>query len=113
MPERPRPDRLVVHFHGAGGTAASGLALWQGAATAYGLVVLLPQSAGRTWDLILRAPGPDVAATDARLGEVFGTYRPTRIAFAGFFDGATYALALGLANGDLVDGGHTVTPELG
>jgi predicted esterase len=30
----------------------------------------------------------------------------------GFSDGASYALGLGLTNGDLFDGGHTVPPEI-
>jgi phospholipase/carboxylesterase len=34
---------------------------------------------------------------------VFEAYQPGRVTMAGFSNGATYALALGLANGDLVD----------
>ncbi|OMQ16227.1 hypothetical protein A7K94_0204005 [Modestobacter sp. VKM Ac-2676] len=42
---------------------------------------------------------------DRALGEVFSRLRidPARVAVAGFSDGATYALGLGLANGELFD----------
>jgi predicted esterase len=47
--------------------------------------------------------GPDVAALDHVLAEVFDHVAadPDRLAIAGFSDGASYALTLGLANGAL------------
>jgi phospholipase/carboxylesterase len=47
--------------------------------------------------------GPDVEVIDEALAEVFASYAvdPERVAVAGFSDGASYALSLGLTNGDL------------
>ena len=43
----------------------------------------------------------DVAALDAALEHVFARFPVERVAFAGFSDGGSYALSLGLANGGL------------
>src|SRR4030095_3726204 len=47
--------------------------------------------------------GPDVAFLNRALERVFDTVSvdPKRIAIGGFSDGATYALSLGLINGDV------------
>jgi phospholipase/carboxylesterase len=47
--------------------------------------------------------GPDIAFLDLALRDTFARYRvdPSRLTVAGFSDGATMSLALGLANGDL------------
>jgi phospholipase/carboxylesterase len=100
-PGPPRPLPLLVFFHGAGGEAARSLPLVQDVAAARGALVLLPTSAGPTWDLISGGLGRDVAALDAALEDVFAQYAVDRIAFSGFSDGASYALSIGLANGDL------------
>ena len=94
---------LVVSLHGAGGQAGSGLDLFRGDADALGLVVLAPASAGSTWAALHRGADPDTAAVDAALTEVLGSHAfdPARIAVGGFSDGGTYALSLGLVNGDL------------
>ena len=92
---------LLVMLHGAGGDAAGTLRLVEAAAP--GLLILLPESRGATWDIILGVYGPDVAMLDAALAAVFGRHRidPRRVAIAGFSDGASYALSVGLGNGDL------------
>jgi phospholipase/carboxylesterase len=100
-PVGPRP--LLVFFHGAGGAAADSLARVGGSATARGVFVLAPTSQGSTWDLIAGGLGPDVAALDAALEHVFAHCPVDRVAIAGFSDGASYALSLGLANGDLAE----------
>lgn len=67
-------------------------------------IVLFPDSRGRSWDMITgRRFGPDVEFLDAALAAVFSTcvVDTSRLCLAGFSDGATYALSLGLANGDL------------
>jgi phospholipase/carboxylesterase len=60
-------------------------------------------STGPTWDVVLGGFGADVARIDRALRRVFRrcSVDPDRIAVAGFSDGASYALSLGLANGDL------------
>jgi phospholipase/carboxylesterase len=100
-PPRPRP--LLVFFHGAGGTAAQGVALVGEPATARGALVLAPSSVAATWDLIAGGLGRDVAVLDAALEQVSARQPVTGVAFGGFSDGASYALSLGLANGDLVE----------
>jgi phospholipase/carboxylesterase len=92
---------LVVMLHGAGGNAAGALRLVEGAAS--GALLLVPESRGATWDVILGGYGPDVAFLDAALRAVFERHRVDgrRIALAGFSDGASYAVSLALGNGDL------------
>ena len=54
-------------------------------------------------DVIVGGFGPDVALVDRALETAFGRYAvdPARLAIGGFSDGASYALSLGLTNGDL------------
>jgi phospholipase/carboxylesterase len=98
-----RPTPLVVWLHGAGGNAEDSLAPLCGLADARGLILLAPESRRRTWDAIRGEFGPDVTFIDRSLRSVFGRYSvdPTHLAVAGFSDGASYALSLGLTNGDL------------
>ncbi|HEV2723414.1 MAG TPA: hypothetical protein VGV10_02180 [Thermoleophilaceae bacterium] len=100
-PARPAP--LVVVLHGAGSGARGGLAPLRELADDAGLMLLAPKSRGQTWDVIEGGFGPDVAVLDALLAHVFRRYAVDleRIALGGFSDGASYALSLGLSNGDL------------
>ena len=100
-PERPAP--LVLVLHGAGATAQQGLELLLGQADDVGLVLVAPSSQGQTWDLLLGGYGPDVAWIDRALAEAFQRLPvdPSRLAVGGFSDGASYAISLGLTNGDL------------
>ena len=100
-PENPAP--LVVLFHGAGGHAQHGLAPLRELADARGLILLAPASRTSTWDVIGGEYGPDVALVDRALAHVFARYAvdPARFAAGGFSDGASYALSLGITNGDL------------
>ncbi len=102
-PGEPAPRPLLVHFHGAGGSAAQSLASVGGPATARGALVLAPTSTASTWDLVAGGLGRDVAVLDAALAQVFARQPVSRVAVGGFSDGASYALSLGLANGDLFD----------
>jgi phospholipase/carboxylesterase len=104
VPRAPADVRpLVVFFHGAGGRGEQSLVFVEEVAAERGLLVLLPTSASSTWDLLHGGLGADVFATDAALADVFATHDVDRVAFAGFSDGGSYALSLGLANGDLGD----------
>jgi len=100
-PERAAP--LVVMLHGAGGSARRGLPRLQRLADEHGLLLLAADSRASTWDAVLGGFGPDTAFIDAALARVFARYAvdPGRIAVEGFSDGASYALGLGLTNGDL------------
>ncbi|WP_177142922.1 hypothetical protein [Variovorax sp. YR216] len=57
----------------------------------------------RTWDIVIGGHGPDLERLDAALSLVAEHFRidPQRLAFAGFSDGGSYALSLGLTNGDV------------
>jgi len=98
-----RPAPLVVMLHGAGGDARGGLTPFQNLADATGLILLAPASRGRTWDVLVGGYGPDIALIDQALAQTFSRYAvdPTRIAIEGFSDGASYALSVGITNGDL------------
>lgn len=99
-----RPAPLGVLLHGAGGHAPHALALWQRLADEAGLLLLAPESRGPTWDIIVEnGYGQDVAFIEQALTHVFERYAvdPAHLAIGGFSDGASYALSLGLTNGDL------------
>ncbi len=101
-PSRPSP--LLVLLHGAGGAAKSAWTPYTALAGPRGLILLAIDSRShRTWDILLGAWGPDVAFIDQALIRVFARYHidASRVAIAGFSDGASYALSLGAANGDL------------
>jgi poly(3-hydroxybutyrate) depolymerase len=98
-----QPIPLLVWLHGAGADAAGMLGLLEPQARAAGVALLVPESRAATWDVIAGGYGPDVAFIDTALHETYARVPvdPTRRAIGGFSDGASYALSLGLANGDL------------
>lgn len=97
------PVRLAVVLHGAGGTAEQALRWLTPYAEPGGPLLLAPQAVAGTWDVIVGGYGPDVTRLDHALHEVFArtTVDVAGVAVAGFSDGASYALSLGVANGDL------------
>jgi predicted esterase len=100
-PNQPAP--LVVYLHGATGSEQQGIKRLGPFSDELGFLVLSPASGGGTWDAIQDGYGPDVRTIDQALARAFTRRRvdARRIALAGFSDGASYALGLGLANGDL------------
>jgi len=102
-PAKPAP--LIVALHGAGGIAGHVLDLVAGSAEQHGIIVLAPESRGSTWDVIRGGYGPDVAFIDQALAKIFALHPvdPSRVALSGFSDGASYALSLGVINGELFD----------
>jgi phospholipase/carboxylesterase len=94
---------LIVSLHGANRTADRGIDLLRSLSDEHGFLLLAPVSLGRTWDAIESALGPDVIFINRSLVRTFELYKvdPARIAMAGFSDGASCSLTLGLANGDL------------
>src|SRR5262249_35870536 len=107
VPRTYSPDRaapLVVLLHGAGHDSTE----WSSAPLddifgPRGIIVLGPDSRGGTWDLSLGGFGPDVEFIDSALALVFRrcAIDPSRTCLGGFSDGASYALSLGVTNGDL------------
>ena len=99
-----RPVPLALLLRDAGGHARQGLDLLRSLADAACLLLLAPASRDRTWDLLVdRRYGPDAAMIDPALEQTFSRYAidPVRLAIGGFSDGASYALSLGITNGDL------------
>ena len=106
VPSGYRPDQptaLVVTLHGAGGEGRGGMEPLLAAADDRGLILVSPASRQGTWDIIRGGFGPDAEMIDRALYQVFSRYvvDPDRVAIQGFSDGASYALSLGLTNGDL------------
>lgn len=106
VPETYRPNQptpFILMLHGAGGSAHGSIVPFQTLADTSGCILLAPDARDRTWDVILDGFGPDVAFIDRALAQTFDRYAidPTRCAVEGFSDGASYALSLGITNGDL------------
>jgi phospholipase/carboxylesterase len=90
-------------LHGAGQSAEIGIRPFLPLADAAGIVLLAPDSRGMTWDFLQGSYGVDVAFIDSALAYVFErcAIDPARVVIEGFSDGASYALSLGITNGDL------------
>ncbi len=98
------PASLAVMLHGSGGVAEHGLYLINQYADADNIIVFAPASQDYTWDVIAGEYfGMDVIFLDHALQTIFDRYAidASQIAIGGFSDGASYALCLGLINGDL------------
>src|SRR5215213_5762964 len=104
------PAPVLVALHGAGGQAADVLESFREAADANGIVLVIPQSAKGSWDMVqdLKSRmgvemnvtpryGKDLQAIDAALADLFTKVAvdPSRVGIMGFSDGATYALSVG------------------
>jgi phospholipase/carboxylesterase len=100
-PESPMP--LVLALHGASGDVSGPLALLGPYAEAQGFLIVAVNSSDYSWDGVIGSYGPDVARIDTALRRAFERCRvdAARLVIEGFSDGASYALGLGLANGDL------------
>lgn len=98
------PVALLVMFHGAGGSADKVLPFLIDHASQHSFLLLLPQSQFPTWDLVVGSNGPDLEWLDKALREVVSRFYidPSHLGFAGFSDGGSYALSIGVTNGDVV-----------
>jgi predicted esterase len=113
----PHPPLLVL-LHGAGHRQREMLEHMEGEADARGIVLLAPASRGISWDSVLAAeepPSPGSALANARARRFTGSEDANRVeaaiaalgrqmpvdraraVLAGFSDGATFALAMGMA----------------
>ena len=101
--EDREPVRLVVMLHGAGGVAESALRRLQSDADDHRLLLVAPKSTSSTWDVITGGYGPDVHNLDRLLAAVAAAYAIRGYTIGGFSDGASYALSLGISNGDVFD----------
>ena len=92
-----------VSLHGASRGADRGIELLRTLSDQHGFLLLAPATSRGTWDLINGPGGPDAKFINRSLAQNFriAKDRSKRIAMAGFSDGASCSLSLGLANGDL------------
>ncbi len=108
-PARPAPMALVLH--GSSGRGDRILKAFASLADRYGVVLLAPDSADYTWDVVANYGrtgriarnggfGIDARRIDEALAKAFERFNidPDRIAAVGMSDGASYALALGEYN---------------
>jgi predicted esterase len=102
-PAHDHPYRLMLLLHGAGGSPRQALDLMLPFAGQRRLLLVAPQSTAATWDLLVVGFGPDVRRIDRVLEEILAAYPVAGMTIGGFSDGASYALSLGLINGDIFD----------
>lgn len=97
------PLPLVIALHGAGGAGRGPVRLLGPFAEELRFLLLAPDSRDATWDAILGGYGDDVAFIERAVQWTLERCRVdrSRIYLEGFSDGASYALGLGLANGDV------------
>ena len=97
------PVPLWIMFHGAGGFPEKVLPFIEPHADAHKFLILAPPSTFPTWDIVIGGNGPDLQQLHRALAVVGARYpiRRDRLAFAGFSDGASYALSIGITNGDI------------
>lgn len=96
------PAPLILMLHGAGQDSEIGIRPFLPLADSMGAILVAPDSRGRTWDFLYGPYGVDVAFIDRAFAHVFElcAIDPARITIEGFSDGASYALSLGITNGD-------------
>lgn len=96
---------IALLLHGAGRSASEMVTPIRPFAETTGLVLVAPDSRSSTWDAIHGDYFDDVNFIDRALGFAFARVRVdvTRVRIAGFSDGGTYSLSLGLINGDFFD----------
>lgn len=106
VPDTAEPGApILVFLHGATGSGRGHMRAVLAAVDRYGVILVAPDSrGGGTWDLITQSRfGPDVAFLDQVLDSVVDRVDAdtTRLALGGVSDGASYALSVGLSNGDV------------
>jgi predicted esterase len=100
--KQPAPLFCVLPGHGGVDGGLVGHVLdW---ASENGAHVIVASACGRTWDILEQGYGPDVQSIDAALHWALRNWSidRSRVALAGFSDGASYALTIGLKNGDCI-----------
>lgn len=97
------PTPLLLMLHGAGGDSEGALRIVQDLANSFSMIVLAVDSRQQTWDVIVSDYGPDMSFIDRALSQTFSRYAidSHHVAIGGFSDGASYALSVGITNGDL------------
>ena len=97
------PLPLLVMLHGATQSSETMFRYLGSTHEEAGVAVLAPNSRGTTWDAIRTTFADDVNYLNRALELTFQKVAidPARLTLGGFSDGASYAISLGLINGDL------------
>ena len=97
------PAPIVLMLHGAGGTAQGPIDLFKSFSDSTGLLLVSAKSLEPTWDALRGHYDNDIPLLNRALEVAFSMCNvdPARIGIEGFSDGASYALQIGRANGDL------------
>jgi phospholipase/carboxylesterase len=108
-PNEPLP--LLILLHGFGRNPSDWFGSYSRRAEAGRFIIVAPQSCGKTWGSS-GDYGPDVSRINRALAVLFSRYAIDRgrIIVGGVSDGASYALSLGLANGDRIRGALAFSP---
>lgn len=98
-----RPLQLIVLLHGVRQLLGGADEVAVAHAQRHGALLLMPRSLTDSWDVIRGGYGPDLAFLDRVLAWTMRRYSvdPQALVIGGFSDGASYALSVGLMNGDL------------
>lgn len=107
-----RPASLIIALHGNGGRGDTFSAAFASRTDALNAIVLAPDSAFETWDAINGEFEADVPFINEVLDQAFDRCNidASRVALLGFSDGASYAVSLGIANGDQLAGVIAFSP---
>lgn len=97
------PVPLLLMLHGATQNPQRMFDYLGTTADEAGVAVLAPKSRNTTWDAMGGGFGEDVDFLNVALERVFSmtAIDPARTSIGGFSDGASYAISLGIINGDL------------
>jgi predicted esterase len=92
---------LLLLLHGAGGQHGGGDHIALAHAIRHGALLLIPSAEDSSWDFLRGGFGADLAFIDRLLLWTMQRYEVDEqaMAIAGFSDGASYALSVGLMNG--------------
>jgi phospholipase/carboxylesterase len=100
------PARVTLLLHGSLGSGQEMVGTFENYAERDGIVLVAPSAHGYSWDRMVGGKyGADVAELDTVLKWTFDNIDvdPQHLSIAGFSDGATYSLLIGLKNGDLFE----------
>lgn len=103
VPDVAGPRPLLLALHGATMSGKQMARPLLAAADDAGVVLLVPDSRRETWDVLLGGYGPDIEFLNDALAVAFDrcAIDPAKLSVGGISDGASYALSLGLSNGEL------------
>jgi phospholipase/carboxylesterase len=108
-PNEPLP--LLILLHGRGRSPSDWFGSYSRRAEAGRFIIVAPESSSKTWGSSGDF-GLDVSRINRALAVVFSRYAIARdrVIIGGLSDGASYALSLGVANGDRVRGVIAYSP---